>query len=61
MSNTEEAFINWMNDNIGPYSFRIEHFYGDCELEFVEIRKDILYKWMLASFEEGYKIASEIR
>lgn len=57
MSNTEEAFLDWINSNVGPYSFLIEHFYTDCENESAETRKDSLYKWMLAAFEEGCKTA----
>lgn len=57
MSNTEEAFLDWINSNCGPYSFLIEHFYGDCEVESIEARRDSLYKWMLAAFEEGWKAA----
>lgn len=57
MSNTEEAFLDWINSNAGPYSFLIEHFYGDCEVESIETRRDLLYKWMLAAFEEGWKAA----
>lgn len=57
MSNMEEAFLDWINGNAGPYSFLIEHFYTDCETESTEVRRDLLYKWMLASFEQGWKAA----
>lgn len=57
MSSTEEAFLDWINSNVGPYSFLIEHFYTDCENESAKIRKDLLYKWMLAAFEEGWNAA----
>lgn len=54
----EEAFLDWITGNNGPYSFLIESFYGDCEVESVKMRKDLLYKWMFASFEEGWKAAN---
>ena len=32
-----------------------EYFYGDAETEDPQQRKDLMYKWLLAAYEEGYK------
>jgi hypothetical protein len=49
-----EEFDEWFNDFYGPFSFRIEYFYEDLEVEDVETRRELLRKWMIASFHEGY-------
>jgi hypothetical protein len=51
----EKEFENWFNDFYGRFSFRIEHFYEDCEVEDVKLRRELLRKWMVASFHEGYE------
>jgi hypothetical protein len=35
----EEEFLGWL----------------DCEVENVTLRKELLYKWMLAAFSEGWQ------
>ena len=50
----EDEFLSWIDGNVSPYSFMIEYFYGDCELENVTLRKELLYKWLLAAFSEGW-------
>ena len=50
----EEHFLNWIDSNVSPYTFLSEYFYGDCEIEDKEQRKDMMYKWLVASFTEGY-------
>lgn len=57
MSSAKEAFLGWINSNVGPYSFLVEHFFTDCETESIEARKKLLYKWILAAFEEGWNAA----
>ena len=51
----EKEFENWFYDFYGRFSFRVEHFYGDCEVEDVKLRRELLRKWMIASFHEGYE------
>lgn len=51
----EEDFIDWINSNCSPYSFLIEYFYGDCEIQDNEERRAMMYKWLLAAYEEGFK------
>lgn len=50
-----EEFNKWFQEDLyGPFSFRAEHFYGDCEVEDVKTRKDLMQKWVYAAFYEGY-------
>ena len=49
-------FETWFNDNMTTYTFRSEWFYGDVEIDDKEVRKDMMYKWLLAAYEEGCKI-----
>jgi hypothetical protein len=51
----EKEFENWFNDFYGRFSFRVEHFYEDCEVEDVKTRRELLRKWMVTSFHEGYE------
>ena len=51
----QKEFENWFNDFYGRFSFRVEHFYEDCEVEDVKLRRELLRKWMVASFHEGYE------
>lgn len=50
----EEAFVEWFHDLYGGYSLRSEWFYGDCEVEDVKTRQDILAKWLHSSYIAGY-------
>lgn len=50
----EQEFVEWFNDFYGRFSFRVEYFYGDCEVEDVKTRKDLMQKWVYAAFYEGY-------
>lgn len=51
----EEGFVEWFNGNYGEFTFRFEWFYGDCEVEDVKTRKDLLYKWIHSSYTAGYE------
>lgn len=51
----QKEFENWFNDFYGRFSFRVEHFYEDCEVEDVKLRRELLRKWMVAAFHEGYE------
>jgi hypothetical protein len=51
----EEFFLDWINGNVSPYSFLIEYFYGDCEVDDLELRRNNLYQWLLAAFSEGWQ------
>jgi hypothetical protein len=53
----EEGFVEWFNDLNGGYSLRSEWFYGDCEVEDVKTRKDLMYKWVHSAFCAGYERA----
>lgn len=53
----ETQFQEWFNDFYGRFSFRAEHFYEDCEVEDVKTRRDLMRKWIYASFYEGYNRA----
>lgn len=55
-----EDFQNWFDSNVSPWTFLSEYFYGDCEIEDKEKRKDMMYKWLLAAYEEGYKAKNSI-
>lgn len=49
-------FETWFTDNMTPYTFRSEWFYGDVEIDDKELRKDRMYKWLLAASVEENKI-----
>lgn len=51
----EEGFVEWFNDFYGRFSFRAEHFYGDCEVEDEKTRIDLMRKWIHASYVAGYE------
>jgi hypothetical protein len=51
----ENSFNEWFHDLYGPYSFRSEAFYTDCEIGDVKTRQDMLKKWIYASFYEAYQ------
>lgn len=53
-------FETWFTDNMTPYTFRSEWFYGDVEIDDKELRKDMMYKWLLAAYEEGCKIDGKV-
>lgn len=53
----EKEFENWFNDFYGRFSFRVEHFYGDCEVEDVKLRRELLRKWISSAFRCGYECA----
>ena len=55
----EEHFLNWIDSNVSPYTFLSEYFYGDVEVTDEKSRKDLMYKWLLAAYEEGYKCGRE--
>jgi hypothetical protein len=49
----ENAFNNWFHSNHTEYSFKSEHFYGDCAIEDPKTREDLMRKWVYAAFYEG--------
>lgn len=51
----ETGFATWFNGFYGPYSFRSEWFFGDCEIEDEKTRKEAMYDWLHAAYVEGYK------
>lgn len=53
---TEEGFVEWFNDFYGRFSFRCEHFYGDCKVEDEKTREDLMYKWLHAAFVTGHEL-----
>lgn len=50
----ETAFNEWFHGDYGPYSYRSEAFYTDCEISDIKTRQDILKSWIYASFYEGF-------
>jgi hypothetical protein len=52
----EDAFVEWFNDLYGGYSLRSEWFYGDCEVEDVKLRQDLMYKWLHCAYVAGYNV-----
>jgi len=50
----EEGFVEWFHDLYGGYSLRSEWFYGDCEVEDVKTRQDLMYKWLHSAYVSGY-------
>jgi hypothetical protein len=51
----QKEFDDWFYDFYGPFSFRIEHFYEDCEVEDVKLRREYLKRWVIAAFQGGYE------
>lgn len=51
----EEGFVEWFNGDYGPYTWRCEYFYGDCEVEDEKTRKDLMYKWVYSAYVMGYE------
>ncbi len=58
VENIENAFNNWFHGDYGPYSFRSEAFYTDCEIGDEKTRQSMLKKWIYASFYEGFMRAN---
>lgn len=52
----EDGFVEWFNGDYGPFSYRSEYFYGDCEVEDQKTLKDIMYKWVHAAYCAGYEL-----
>jgi hypothetical protein len=52
----EEAFQEWFNDLNGGFAFRSEYFFGDCEVQDVNTRKDLMYKWVHSAFVVSYNM-----
>jgi len=50
----EIKFQEWFNDLYGVYSHRCEWFYGDCETEDVNQRKDAMIMWLHSAYLTGY-------
>ena len=50
----EVAFQEWFNNLYTPYTFRCEWFYGDCAVEDLKTRQDLMYMWLHSAFVEGY-------
>ena len=50
----EVAFHEWFNGDYGNFSLRCEWFYGDCAVEDLKTREDLLRKWLHSAFLTGY-------
>jgi hypothetical protein len=50
----EVAFQEWFNGEYGNFTFRCEWFYGDCAVEDLKTREDLLRKWLHSAFLTGY-------
>lgn len=51
----EEMFLDWINGDASLYSFLIEYFYGDVEIEDPALRREMMYKWLKAAYQEGFE------
>ena len=52
----EDAFQEWFNDLNGGFALFSEYFFGDCEVQDVNTRKDLMYKWLHSAFVVGYNM-----
>ena len=52
----EVKFQEWFNELYGAYSCRCEWFYGDCEVEDENTRKDLMIKWLHSAYLSGYNV-----
>ena len=52
----EVKFQEWFNEIYGVYSCRCEWFYGDCEVEDENTRKDLMIKWLHSAYLSGYNV-----
>lgn len=52
----EEEFVEWFHGDYGPFTLRSEYFFGDCEVEDVKTRQDLMYRWVHSAFLEGYNM-----
>jgi hypothetical protein len=50
---TEEQFNEWFISNATEFTFVCEQFYGDAELNDVELRKKLLKGWLETAFKQG--------
>ena len=50
----EVAFQEWFNGDYGNFTLRCEYFYGDCAVEDLKTREDLLRKWLHSAFLTGY-------
>jgi len=55
-----KEFEEWFNDFYGLFSFRAEYFYEDVEVENVETRRDLMYKWVHSAFSYAYQKGFEV-
>ena len=52
-------FEKWFQGEYGSYGFRCESFYGDCEVENVSTRKELMFIWIYAAFSYAYQKGRE--
>ena len=53
MTDTEKQFNEWFTNNATEFTFICEQFYGDCELNDVELRKKLLKGWLECAYKQG--------
>ena len=53
MTDTEKQFNEWFTSNATEFTFICEQFYGDCELNDVELRKKLLKGWLECAYKQG--------
>ena len=53
MTDTEKQFNEWFSSNATEFTFICEQFYGDCELNDVELRKKLLKGWLECAYKQG--------
>ena len=53
-----KTFDDWFNSLEG-FAFRSEYFYGDAGVQDEEKRKDLMYQWLKASYDQGVQDSSK--
>jgi hypothetical protein len=53
----ETSFNEWFHSNHTDYSLKSEYFYGDCAVEDLKTREDLMRKWVYAAFYTSYQQA----
>jgi hypothetical protein len=48
------SFQEWFQSFSGPFTFMSEYFYGDCAVEDLKTREDLMYKWIHLAYVTGY-------
>lgn len=53
-----KTFDDWFHC-LERFAFRSEYFYGDVEVQDEEKRKDLMYQWLKAAYDQGVEDSSK--